>query len=128
MTAAAGAPADVQLQMQLYLDQPNDGRRTARVAIIARPGPGGATLVREFRTSLSEPVDDEQWRVLGEGAAYRVIGELSAVRIVRPALRAAHTLRTIGKALPQTMVGKSAPPGFDGGRLGLRMDLELVTE
>ena len=128
MTAAAGAPADVQLQMQLYLDQPDDGRRTARVAIIARPGPGGATLVREFRTSLSEPVDDEQWRVLGEGAAYRVIGELSAVRIVRPALRAAHTLRTIGKALPQAMVGKSAPPGFDGGRLGLRMDLELVTE
>ncbi len=128
MTAAAGAPADVQLQMQLYLDQPNDGRRTARVAIIARPGPGGATLLREFKTSLSEPVDDEQWRVLGEGAAYRVIGELSAVRIVRPALRAAQSLRTSGKAVAQAMVGKSAAPDFNGGRLGLRLEAELVTE
>jgi hypothetical protein len=129
---AAGAPADVQLQMQLYLDQPSDGRRAARVAIVARPGPGGATLVREFRTSLSDPVDDEQWRVLGEGAAYRLIGELSAVRIVRPALRAAQSLRTMGqtqgKALPQPALDKSVPPVFDGGRLGLRLDLELVSE
>ena len=125
---ATGGPADVQLQLHLYLDQPNEGRRSARVAIVARPGPGGATLLREFRTSLSDPVDDEQWRVLGEGAAYRVVGEISAVRIVRPALRVAQSLRTSGKAVPPPLLGKSAPPDFDGGRLGLRIDLELVTE
>ena len=125
---ATGGPADVQLQLHLYLDQPNEGRRSARVAIVARPGPGGATLLREFRTSLSDPVDDEQWRVLGEGAAYRVVGEISAVRIVRPALRVAQSLRPSGKAVPQPLLGKSALPDFDGGRLGLRIDLELVTE
>src|SRR5207253_1990379 len=36
--AAAGGPADVQLQMHLFLDKPTDGRRDARVAIGARLG------------------------------------------------------------------------------------------
>jgi outer membrane protein TolC len=126
--AAAGRPADVQLQMQLFVGNPEDGRRAARVAIVARPGPGGATLLREFRTSLSEPVGDEQWRVLGEGAVYRVLGEISAVRITRPALRAAQSLRGSLKEARRPPADNHAAASFDGGRLGLRLDLQLVAE
>jgi outer membrane protein TolC len=123
--APDGRPADVQLQLHLYLDKPTDGRRVARVAIVARPGPGGATLLREFRTSLSDPVDDEQWRVLGEGAVYRVLGEISAVRITRPALRVAQSLRGSLKETRRPSGDGGVAPVFDGGRLGLRLDREL---
>jgi hypothetical protein len=126
--AAAGRPADVQLQMQLFIGNPEDGRRAARVAIVARPGPGGATLLREFRTSLSEPVGDEQWRVLGEGAVYRVLGEISAVRITRPALRAAQSLRGSLKEVRRPPANHHAAAAFDGGRLGLRLDPQLVAQ
>jgi len=126
--AAAGRPADVQLQMQLFVGNPEDGRRAARVAIVARPGPGGATLLREFRTSLSEPVGDEQWRVLGEGAVYRVLGEISAVRITRPALRAAQSLRGSLKEARRPPANNHAAASFDGGRLGLRLEPQLVAQ
>ena len=55
----------------------------------ARAATGALTVpaLREFRTTLSEPVDDEQWRTLGEGAAYRVAADLANTRITRPALR-----------------------------------------
>ncbi|TMH63141.1 MAG: TolC family protein [Betaproteobacteria bacterium] len=125
---AAGRPADVQLQLHLFVDTPTDGRRVARVAIVARPGPGGATLLREFKTSLSDPVDDEQWRVLGEGAAYRVLGEISAIRVTRPALRVAQSLRSSIKQMRRPPGNGRAAPDFDGGRLGLRLDPQLGAE
>jgi hypothetical protein len=54
----------------------------------ARRADGEAALpAREFKTTLSEPVDAEQWRVLGEGAAYRMLSELSSARITRTAPR-----------------------------------------
>jgi hypothetical protein len=88
----AGA-ADVRLDLKVALQAPNEGRRVAAVTVSAVPRSGTpAGLTREFKTTLSEPVDDEQWRVLGEGAAYRVISDISPVRITRPALRAAHAL------------------------------------
>jgi outer membrane protein TolC len=125
--AASGRPADVQLQLQLFVDKVKEGRRAARVSIVARPGPGGATLVREFRTSLSEPVGDEQWRVLGEGAAYRVLGEISAVRITRPALRPALSLNSRGKDLRRPAVaGRSA--AASAGALELRLERALAAE
>jgi hypothetical protein len=33
---------------------------------------------------LSEPVDEEQWRTLGEGAAYRVLGPILRLQAGRP--------------------------------------------
>ena len=125
---AAGRAADVQLQLRLLVDKPRDGQRAARVTIAARPGPGGATLVREFKTILSDPVDDEQWRVLGEGAAYRVLGEISAVRIIRPALRAAQSLRSPVEKARAYARDRAGLPDLDGGRLGLRLDPGLGSE
>ena len=84
---AAGA-ADIWLDMRLRLGRSTDGRRTVQVDMGARRADGEAALpAREFKTTLSEPVDDEQWRVLGEGAAYRMLSELSSARITRTAPR-----------------------------------------
>src|SRR2546430_12667815 len=90
---AAGRPADVQLQLHLFVDTPTDGRRVARVAIVARPGPGGATLLREFKTSLSDPMDAERRAVLGETAPDRALGAIPATRATRPTVQGAQGTR-----------------------------------
>ena len=68
------------------------GRRTAAARCAstsarAAPAASAAPALREFKTTLSEPVDDEQWRTLGEGAAYRSPPTSPPRRITRPALR-----------------------------------------
>jgi len=126
MLTTSSSAADVQLGLQLYLDKPRQGRRAARAVIVARPGPQGATLVREFSTSLSEPIDEEQWRVLGEGAAYRVLGEISGVPASAPMLRSTQNLRATPGDRRTGALEKGATPDFNGGRLGLRLDDGLV--
>jgi outer membrane protein TolC len=80
--------ADVLLDLRLQVDRVREGRRTVRVMVGARrTGTLAAPALREFKTTLSEPVDDEQWRTLGEGAAYRLTADLANTRITRPALR-----------------------------------------
>jgi outer membrane protein TolC len=125
MLTTSSSAADVQLGLQLYLDKPRQGRRAARAVIVARPGPQGATLVREFTTSLSEPIDEEQWRVLGEGAAYRVLGEISGVRVAIPQLRPTEALRVPANDPRAAAIEKGATPDFNGGRLGLRLEQGL---
>ena len=113
------APADARLDLKLTLDPVQEGRKPAHLTIDA-VSPRGATLTREFKTTLSEPVDDEQWRALGEGAAYRVIAEISLVRITRPALRVAQSLR-----IPSTgerATGRNVFPGRTVEPLNLRLD------
>jgi outer membrane protein TolC len=83
-----GGGADVLLDLRLQVDRVQEGRRTVRVLVGARrTGTLVAPALREFKTTLSEPVDDEQWRTLGEGAAYRLTADLANTRITRPALR-----------------------------------------
>lgn len=120
---SASGTADVHLTLQMYVDKPREGRRPARAVIVARPGPQGATLVREFSTSLSEPIDDEQWRVLGEGAAYRVLGEIAAVRVTRPVLRPAQNLRSPVK---EPRRAAATDDESEDGRLGLRLESGLA--
>lgn len=94
MKAADPSAADARLDVRLLPEPTQEGRKPARITVSAVPRAAAAAVVtRTFRTTLSEPVDDEQWRVLGEGAAYRLIGDLIPGRITRPALRAAQTLR-----------------------------------
>ena len=126
MLATSSNAADVQLGLQVYLDKPRQGRRAARVVIVARPGPQGATLVREFSTSLSEPIDEEQWRVLGEGAAYRVLGEISGGSASAPMPRSTHSVRAPMSDARTGAVEKGTTPEFNGGRLGLRLDQGLA--
>jgi outer membrane protein TolC len=114
MKAGDNAAADARLDLRLLLEPASEGRKPAHITISA-VAPSGSMLTREFKTTLSEPVDDEQWRVLGEGAAYRVIAEIAPVRITRPLLRLARSLEWHPKALPAAAQERAGP-------LALRMD------
>jgi outer membrane protein TolC len=120
MNAAVAGEADARLDVLVVLEPPQEGRRSAKVTVSALPRSSaqGAAVTREFRTTLSEPVDDEQWRVLGEGAAYCVIGEIQPLRIARSGLRPALSLEMRDPAPTQFS-------GFDGTPLPLRLDAEL---
>jgi len=111
--APSPAEADIRLDLSLALDAPREGRRSATVTVSAVPRAGEGALTREFRTTLSQPIDDEQWRVLGEGAAYLVMAEIGQ----RARLRAAP--RTPVSAAPQVSAV------LDGTSLVLRLDLSL---
>jgi hypothetical protein len=91
MKADDAAHADASLDIRLVLKTSRQGRRPARVLVRA-VSPQRAALEREFKTMLSEPVTDEQWRVLGEGAAYRVIPDIQPSAAARSGLRVARTL------------------------------------
>jgi len=87
------AAAELRLDLEAALDDPREGRRGARVAVtLARGGSSTVSGTAEFKTTMSEPVDDEQWRALGEGAAYRVLERLAPLRVRRSSLRLAESL------------------------------------
>jgi outer membrane protein TolC len=120
---AADGAADVWMDLRLNLERAAGGRRTVRVDIGARRPMGSAALAaREFKTTLSEPIDDEQWRVLGEGAAYRMVSELASTRITRPVLRMEQALRMPAGDAP----GAGTAPPADGEPLDLRLDERLA--
>ncbi len=121
MKAADAAAADARLDLQLSVGLAGEGRRAVSIGVSAVPAAAAsASLTREFRTTLSEPVDDEQWRVLGEAAAYRVIGDIAPARITRPALRMAQSLHipSPGKGVG----GRNIFPGRTVEPLELRLD------
>jgi hypothetical protein len=115
---------DVRLDLRLVLDRPKDGVRTVRVAVSALPrGSSNATLTREFRTTLSEPVDDGQWRALGEGAVYKVATDLATRRITQASLRMSQTLKWPAKRVAAKPV---APPAELPLRLESGLDSSVV--
>lgn len=117
---AAEGESEVRLDLSLTLDPPREGVRTARLAVTAVPrGGSNPSLTREFRTTLSEPVDDQQWRALGEGAVYRLISDLSAKRVTQASLRMAERL---GKPAKR---GAAAPRPEAPAPLPLRLDAYL---
>ena len=116
----AGGGADVLLDLRLQVDRVQEGRRTVRVMVGARrTGTLVAPALREFRTTLSEPVDDEQWRTLGEGAAYRLTADLANTRITRPTLRIDSELGMPKTAPPAARTGPVEP-------LDLRLDPRIA--
>lgn len=120
MKASADGAADALLNFAVASEPAVDGRRPVRVTVTVAPAVGApATLTRQFRTVLSEPVDDEQWRILGEGAVYRAIADLAPSRITRPALRPAEQL-DLQRPRP------AAAPELPAGRLALKME-PLIT-
>jgi outer membrane protein TolC len=128
MNAKDPSAADVRLDARLVLEPPSDGRRVASVSITAVSRSGTPpSLARMFKTTLSEPIDDEQWRVLGEGAVYRVIGELSPVRITRPSLRAAHSLDSLARRPLRGSASELLAALDEGPPLALRIEEHVDT-
>jgi outer membrane protein TolC len=114
------ARADIRLNLKVSVTNPEDGRRSARVAIVFDGGGPGRKPV-EFKTTLSEPVDDEQWRALGEGAAYRALDSLVTLPARRPSLRPSLTLQLPEEREPQAALA-DVPPGLDGEPFALRVE------
>ena len=116
------ASAEVRLQLSVALGDTKEGRRAVRVVVrlLSADGRALGTPVEEFKTTLSEPVDDEQWRVLGEGAVYKVLGDLTPPPTRRPSLRFERTLAEPATRHAQT----TAEPEMEhtGGPIVLRLD------
>lgn len=113
---SAGEAPQVTLNLRVRLEGSKEGSRTARVVATAVPrGSDTPSLRREFRTALSEPVDDEQWRALGEGAVYRMVTELSSKRATQASLRMAERLTWPARSA-------AAAPDLAGDPLPLRLD------
>jgi hypothetical protein len=124
MKAADARSADARLDLRLLVGSAKEGRKPAQLTISVVPAAASAaTLTREFKTTLSEPVEDEQWRVLGEGAAYRLIGDLAPSRITRPALRTAQSLYIPPPG--ERPEGRNTFPGRTVEPLDLRLDPRL---
>jgi hypothetical protein len=120
MKAPEPDAAVARLDLQVTVGAPIEGRRPATLVISTVPrGGSGPAFRREFKTTLSQPIDDEQWRVLGEGAAYRVIGEISPARISRTTLRPAETLN-----VPRPGTPPPAPVKFSGQAEPLALRVE----
>lgn len=84
--------AKLKLNSAIVLEPPRDGGRPAyvRVALLDATT-GAARFTSEFKTTLSEPVDEPQWRTLGEGAAYRIVGPVARLRAGRAVTQKKHS-------------------------------------
>ena len=81
---AEAGEAKLTLNSGVILEAPRDGGRPARVRVALLDAVSGESkFASEFKTTLSEPVDEAQWRTLGEGAAYRIVGPVARMRAGR---------------------------------------------
>ena len=118
--------AKLQVLVDVNVSPLKGGGRPAQIKVKLVDSAGGAVRYSsEFKTMLSEPVDEEQWRTLGEGAAYRVLGpilRLQAGRTIAPQKGAGNDAKPESKpatspsegdavaiAVPQTVVGIEPP-------------------
>ena len=74
---------------------------------------------------MSEPVDDEQWRALGEGAVYRVLDRLAPLRMRRSSLRLAESFEI--EAAPRAAADREDADLLQGPPLSLRPEQILQT-
>jgi len=128
------ADAKLKVNASVFLDAPRDGGRPARIKVVLLDVENGSVKYSsEFKTTLSEPVDEQQWRTLGEGAAYRIVGPVARLQAGRtiaqkklssplgePGLKLA---RNAGAPLPAPTLGKAA--ARSASPLGLRKALQL---
>ena len=81
---AEAGDAKLRINSAVLLDPPRDGGRPAHVRVALLDAESGESkFSSEFKTTLSEPVDQPQWRTLGEGAAYRIVGPVARLRTGR---------------------------------------------
>jgi outer membrane protein TolC len=131
---AEGADAKLTINSAVILEPLRDGGRPARVKVaLLEAGSGETRFSSEFKTTLTEPVDEQQWRTLAEGAAYRVVGPVARLRTGRvltqkklsapwgePDLKLARTAETASQTGPA-----NDAQALPAGSLKLRFAREL---
>jgi outer membrane protein TolC len=123
--------ADLRILVQAVVRPPREGVRAASVNVrVVDVLSGDEKFVSDFKTTLSEPVDDEQLRVLGEGAAYRLAGWLSGSRWARKAANSGTGKEGSkwGSEAPMNDVPARRAHLLDGGYLSLRLESDLQSE
>jgi len=115
--------AELRMEIDAQIDAAKDGRRGARVAVRLLRANGAAAGSAEFKTTTSEPIDDEQWEALGEGAAYRVLDRLLPLRARHSSLRMAESLDSL--AAPRASAIPEDNPALQGAPLRLRAEIDL---
>lgn len=76
--AEAGKPAAFKVETAIKLQPPGAAGQVARMTIRLRDAEGKVVLEAEQSSTLVTPVGQDQWRALGEGAAYRLVTPLRA--------------------------------------------------
>jgi hypothetical protein len=110
--------SNYRIDLNATLQPPRSGSQPARLGIqLIDVASGKERNAQEFKTTLSTPVDEEQLRTLGEGAAYRVLLTLPPGRGVRVGTRLPGTdkltqSRTLSLPPPQAVpdVAGGVPP------------------
>ena len=129
-----GTEPRLQVTATIEVDPPRSGSRQARMKISLLDASNQTIQFQsEFKTTLSEPVDAEQWKTLGEGAAYRVVGPLGRLQSGRTKLQVGKPQAGAGELKLSVNIGTFArtfvatgdeKPGFNEP-LHLRMVQEL---
>jgi outer membrane protein TolC len=135
VTLAPEGEAALRLVCGVRLEPLREGTRPAVVRVALTDTKTGAVrFVSEFKTVLSEPVDSEQWRTLGEGAAYRVVSPIVRLQAGRgiPAPSAekpaALSLRLLAELDPSAVSADSPPADPDREPLPLLLERTLLLE
>ena len=115
--------AELRMEIDAQIDAAKEGRRGARVAVMLLRANGAAAGSAEFKTTTSEPMDDEQLEALGEGAAYRVLDRLLPLRARHSSLRMAESLDSL--AAPRANAIPEDNPALQGAPLRLRAEIDL---
>jgi outer membrane protein TolC len=114
----------LRLMIDIEVAPPKGGGRPAqvRVRLIDTKG-GGLKFSSEFKTMLSEPVDEEQWKTLGEGAAYRVLGPVLRMQSGRTVMTRESDKRSSRQEFKlATEIGNSTGSGEHAQDLAARSD------
>ena len=112
----------------VQLEKLRDGGRPVklRVSLLDRESKE-VKFSSEFKTTLSEPVDIEQWKTLGEGAAYRVMGTVGRLQAGRTVTQKKAAALLESQGLRLSMGAESRPSAepypvkVDGESEGLRL-------
>ena len=122
----ATGSGDFGVALSVDLGAEKSGGRTAAVKVRVRNRTSSEPTVAsyEFKTTLSEPVDQEQWQVVGEGVAYRVLGGLGGVKMTRT-VPSASAIADVSVASLDDW--QTEPAGSETGepRLALQLDTEF---
>ncbi len=117
---------DLGVSLSIDLGPEKSGGRTAVVKVRVRdrtPSALGGTSY-EFKTTLSDPIDQEQWQVVGEGVAYRVLGGLSGLKMTKSTANTAAIADASIAGLTDANAASAVSPAESSG-LVLQIDTEF---
>ena len=127
LKVVAEGDATYRMSASVVVEQLRDGGRPVQVrANLLDPVTGRQIYTTEFKTTLSEPVDAEQWKTIGEAVAYRLTAPLRKQRFATPGKLSGGAL-SIAEKGPENIpaLSKADEADMPEGPLVLKLDLEL---